>query len=189
MNVVNLIILACWIIFLAYWFVASLYVKRNAPEDSSAAQGIAFRFLMVIAILLLFNTQLFRHLRVSNILPPTPLFATISVVFSVLGIALAMWARAHLGRNWGMPMTSKQRAELVVSGPYRWIRNPIYTGVMLALVGSMFISGTEWFVLALFFIIYYVYSAKQEEKILLKEFPDSYRAYRRRTKMLIPFII
>jgi protein-S-isoprenylcysteine O-methyltransferase Ste14 len=86
-----------------------------------------------------------------------------------------------------MPMSVKENAELVTTGPYAYIRNPIYAGIVLATLGSALIDWW-WAVFLACAVAYFVYSAKVEERILLREFPDSYPAYKARTKSLIPFV-
>ncbi len=87
-----------------------------------------------------------------------------------------------------MPMSVQENAELATTGPYAYIRNPIYSGMLLAMLGSMLVAGLSWLIPFIFFAIYFIYSAKAEEKLMLAQFPDTYPAYKKRTKMLIPFV-
>lgn len=110
------------------------------------------------------------------------------VGLTLIGIAFAFWARAHIGRNWGMPMSLRQGHELVTSGPYAYVRHPIYTGIMLAMIGSALTLGLIWLLLFAITFVYFVFSARTEERMMVAQFPDTYPAYRRRTKMLLPFV-
>jgi protein-S-isoprenylcysteine O-methyltransferase Ste14 len=94
----------------------------------------------------------------------------------------------HIGRNWGTPMTQKDEPELVTSGPYRLVRHPIYSGIVVAGIGTG--VALTWFWLAPVGLagIYFIYSATVEERYLDEQFPDSYPAYKRSTKMLVPFV-
>jgi protein-S-isoprenylcysteine O-methyltransferase Ste14 len=87
-----------------------------------------------------------------------------------------------------MPMTVKENPELVTSGPYAYVRHPIYTGVLLAIAGSLLLAGPWALVAVMLPGAYFVWSARQEEKIMEKEFPSEYPAYKKRSKMLIPFV-
>lgn len=109
------------------------------------------------------------------------------VLFSV-GIILAFWARITLGNNWGMPMSQKQDPALITSGPYRCIRHPIYSGVLLMVLGSTLDVNSYWAIVFLLATFYFVYSAFAEERRLVEAFPKAYPAYRSRTKMFIPFL-
>ena len=88
-----------------------------------------------------------------------------------------------------MPMTRKERPELVTSGPYAYVRHPIYTGILVAAFGSAI--GTSAFGLVPFVLlgIYFVYSARKEEKLMMAQFPEQYSQYMNRTKMLVPFVL
>ena len=110
-------------------------------------------------------------------------------MLTVGGVLLALWARFHLGTNWGMPASLKRGAELVTTGPYSYIRNPIYTGFLVAMLGSAVAISTWWLVVSAIFGTYFVFAAKAEEKIMAAEFPDAYPAYKARTWMLIPFVL
>jgi protein-S-isoprenylcysteine O-methyltransferase Ste14 len=85
-------------------------------------------------------------------------------------------------------MTVKEEPELVTSGPYRVARHPIYSGILLALAGSALVAGTPWLIAFIFFFAYFAYSAKTEEQLMMQQFPDEYAPYKKRTKMLIPFV-
>ena len=118
--------------------------------------------------------------------PPLEL---VGALCAVLGVAFAVWARVYLASNWGMPMTLRENPKLVTTGPYRYVRHPIYTGVILALFGSTVVSGTWWALIFIASVFYFTVSAFQEERDLVEKFPDTYPAYKARTKMLIPFVL
>lgn len=85
-------------------------------------------------------------------------------------------------------MTQKQDPELVTSGPYRLVRHPIYSGVLVAGVGTAVALSWMWLTIVALAAIYFTYSATVEERYLTEQFPDTYPAYRRSTKMLVPFL-
>lgn len=87
-----------------------------------------------------------------------------------------------------MPMSQKQDPELVMSGPYRYIRHPIYSGILLAFLGSALASSLFWLTIFAIAGIYFVYSAFVEEKLMMKQFPKAYPSYKSKTKMLVPFV-
>jgi protein-S-isoprenylcysteine O-methyltransferase Ste14 len=106
-----------------------------------------------------------------------------------LGLGLAIFARINLGRNWGAPMSRKQEPELVTSGPYAVIRHPIYSGIMLAMLGSAMGQSAVWWLLLICYGAYFIYSARRKEEFMSAQFGEAYRAYRRRTRMLMPFVL
>jgi protein-S-isoprenylcysteine O-methyltransferase Ste14 len=98
-----------------------------------------------------------------------------------MGEALS-WAKL------GMPMSEKLNPELVTTGPYRRVRHPIYSGIILAMVGSAFAISWYWSITVSLLAAYFVYSAIVKERYMTSVFPEEYPAYKRSTKMLIPFV-
>jgi protein-S-isoprenylcysteine O-methyltransferase Ste14 len=88
-----------------------------------------------------------------------------------------------------MPITFKEGHDLVTAGPYRYIRHPIYTGLLLAILGSALVAGPVWLTVLAGVSIYSVYSARTEEGLMIQHFPEQYSRYRMRTKAFIPFVI
>ena len=117
-----------------------------------------------------------------------PWRAGLGLFLFALGLGLAIWARVHIGRNWGTPMSQKDEPELVTSGPYRLVRHPIYTGILVAGVGTAVALSWLWLIAVVLAGVYFAYSATVEERYLTEQFPDAYPTYRRTTKMLLPFI-
>jgi protein-S-isoprenylcysteine O-methyltransferase Ste14 len=117
-----------------------------------------------------------------------PVLWGVGLAIWVLGLGLAVWARIYLGRNWGMPTSTRENPELVTSGPYRAIRHPIYTGILPAMIGSA-IAVSVWCLIAVALIGgYFIYSAFVEERNMTRLFPGAYPEYQQSTKMLIPVI-
>src|SRR5205823_3394830 len=90
------------------------------------------------------------------------------VALCLLGFGLAFNARRHLGRNWGLPMTRKEQPELITSGPYALIRHPIYTGLIVAMLGSAIAVNVFWALLLAPIGAYFIYSARREETVMLQ---------------------
>lgn len=105
-----------------------------------------------------------------------------------LGLGFAIWARVHIGRNWGAPMSQKDEPELVTSGPYALVRHPIYSGILTAGLGTAVALNWLWMFAVLLAGVYFTYSATVEERYLTKRFPATYPGYRHATKMLVPLI-
>jgi protein-S-isoprenylcysteine O-methyltransferase Ste14 len=112
----------------------------------------------------------------------------VGAALTVLGVGFAVWARLTLGSNWGMPMTLRENPELVTGGPYAYVRHPIYTGLIFAVLGTALVLGGIWLSIFVVSSIYFALSAGREEKDMVERFPDAYPAYRARTKRLVPFV-
>ena len=187
MTIYNRIIFFLWIFFAAFWAIAALGVKRSSGRRPWRPE-VVYRLVVVAAMIVLLRDRSgLRAVRAARLYAAqTPLLGFLGVALCVLGVGLAIWARIHLGRNWGMPGSRKQQPEIVTSGPYAYIRHPIYSGVLLAMVGSAFGESPIWGLALLFVPPYFIYCARREEHLMLEEFPTQYAAYMRRTRMLLP---
>src|SRR6185437_13420947 len=114
--------------------------------------------------------------------------AILGLVFVAAGIAFAIWARIHLGRNWSGTPSIKKDHELVTSGPYRFVRHPIYTGIILALIGNVLVAGLPWIAALILFGVIFLFRIPKEEGYMMQLFPDQYPEYRKHSKALIPFV-
>lgn len=184
-------LVAVWLIFIAVWIIAARGAKKNARAPSWWREA-GLRFAVIVLIMMLVRVPIVRqsvgHAR-GHLLVDDPRLALAGLILCALGIALAIWARVYLGSNWGLPMSRKVQPELVTTGPYAYVRHPMYTGLLLALLGSALAATTIWLIPFLVGGAYFIYSALTEERIMAQTFPDAYPAYRRHTKMLVPFVL
>jgi protein-S-isoprenylcysteine O-methyltransferase Ste14 len=88
-----------------------------------------------------------------------------------------------------MPMSRRENPELVTTGPYAFVRHPIYAGMLLSMLGSTIGESALWLVPLILFGAYFIHSARREEKRMLEQFPEQYPAYMERTKILLPFVL
>ena len=176
------LVFACgWVAFWLYWIAAALSMKKGRAAWSGQ---VRIRVVVLVLWILLLRTGAFRDHGTST----DPARAGVGLLLFALGLGFAVWARLHIGRNWGMPMTRKDEPELVTSGPYRLARHPIYSGILLAGVGTAVALDWSWLIADVLIGIYFVYSATAEERFLTEQFPVAYPDYKRSTKMLVPFI-
>jgi protein-S-isoprenylcysteine O-methyltransferase Ste14 len=195
------VILISWTAFILVWVASAFSVKRDVK--GGGVFGLTQRFWLarlVIAALVIFAlvrlaTGTAHYTRTLPILfefrelfTLPPFLGWTAAILTALGIAFAIWARIHLGSNWSAAPAMKKDHVLVISGPYRWVRHPIYTGVMLAALGSA-LMGT-FFGISVFAVasILFVSRIYREEAIMLELFPNEYPLYQARTKRLIPFV-
>ncbi len=182
MNAIDIVFLAGWVAFLIYWLAASANVKAGRTRWTQFA---GFRVAVVLIVLLLVRLRVLKgHAVVSS-----PWLQGIGLAIFVLGLGLAIWARIYIGRNWGMPMSHKEDPELVTTGPYHTIRHPIYSGIILAMIGTAIGISWYWAIAVVALAGYFGYSAVMEERYMAGQFPDTYPEYKRSTKMLVPFIL
>lgn len=190
MTIYRWLIAALWLVFILFWLISAGGAKRNVGKRDWRPE-IGLRIAIIAIVLLALRVPIFTHaLRArAYIVTADPRIGIIGVMLCGIGVGLAIWARVYLGRNWGLPMSRKERPELVTSGPYAFVRHPIYAGIILAWVGTAIAQTIFWLVPFVLVVAYFVYSARSEEKIMAQEFPDTYPGYRKRTKMLVPFLL
>ena len=188
MNIYRFLIGGCWLVFGAYWAVAAIGAKRNLGGRRERRKAIAVRLGIVMLILLVLRIPALRQvLLYAQRYIDSRAMGVLGVALCVLGVGIAIWARAHLGSNWGMPMSKKEDPKLVMTGPYAWVRHPIYSGILLAMLGSTIGGAVFWILPLVFFGTYFVYSARREEQFMISRFPEQYPAYIKRSHMLLPW--
>lgn len=181
MHAVEVVYAAGWAAFWVYWLVAAFSMKRGRISWSREAR---IRALLLALVIVLIRIGAFRN----HGLNADPWRAALGLLVFALGLGFAIWARLNIGRNWGTPMSQKEDPDLVTSGPYRLVRHPIYSGILIAGVGTAIGLSWLWLLAVLLAGIYFTYSATVEERYMTKKFPDAYPAYKRSTKMLLPFV-
>jgi protein-S-isoprenylcysteine O-methyltransferase Ste14 len=169
-----------WLVFWIYWLASATSSKE------SVRSGWRTRLTGVSAVGIFLIVDVFRGgaLAVHSVI-----LATIGALLFACGIALAIWARLHLGRNWGPPMTQRAEPDLVTSGPYRFVRHPIYSGLLTAMLGTVLVNNLLGLIVIAVLVAYFYYCGTVEERNLAGTFPKAYPEYRSRTKMLIPFLL
>jgi protein-S-isoprenylcysteine O-methyltransferase Ste14 len=187
MTTYGWVIFALWLTLVGYWWL-SAYAVRRAIGRWIWWREIAVR-LGLFALLVL-------ALQATNAVPKprgygpgtTMLMGVAGIVLCVLGIGLAILGRASLGESWAMP-AHEVRGELVTTGAYAYVRHPIYSGTLLAMLGSAIGQSVLWLLPLVVYGPQFILSARREERLLLEQFPQRYPAYMKRTKMLLPFLL
>ncbi|MGH9729765.1 MAG: methyltransferase family protein [Candidatus Acidiferrales bacterium] len=174
-----------WLAFLIYWYAMAFTVKRAKQKESYAAR-ILRPLLLVVAFEFLFANWDLGPLD-RRFLPSNLSVVITGAVLTALGMALAIWARQYLGRNWSGTVTLKKDHELIRTGPYARIRHPIYTGFQVALTGTALVIG-EWRAIVALVIVLaaHFFKARKEEAWLAREFGPAFDEHRAHTGMFLP---
>ena len=175
-----------WLALLAYWLISALQIKRAKQIERPASRFLRMA-LTVFVFAFLFSPSARINWLGKRFIPQSEAIAVIGAIITALGVALAIWARSTLGKNWSAAVTLKESHELIRSGPYARIRHPIYSGVILGLLGTALAIG-EWRALiavAVLFASYFIKSRK-EEALLAREFGPAFQDHRSRTGMFFP---
>lgn len=178
-----------WLILLIYWLISSATAKENLHRERNIRNSIVRAVIIAILFALIYIEPVQEFSKQFQFIFSNPVVGTIGILLCGAGIAFAIWARVHLGKSWGMPMSLKDNPDLITTGPYRLVRHPIYGGGLCAVLGSVLTIHFSWLIIFIAACVYFIYCAKVEEAIMSEQFPDQYLAYKKRTKLLIPFIL
>jgi protein-S-isoprenylcysteine O-methyltransferase Ste14 len=180
MHALKIVIGGAWIVFWIYWLASASTSKESVAGGwRSRLTGVSAIGVFVIAGVL----------RGGSLAVHSLVLGVIGTLLFACGIALAVWARVNLGNNWGMPTSQRVDPELVTSGPYRFVRHPIYTGLLTAMLGTALVNNLLGLIVVALLVAYFYYCGTVEERNLTATFPKAYPEYRSRTKMLIPFLL
>ena len=185
---VHAIIGYAWMTVGAVWLITALTTKPTV-RTQPAGSRLVHAGVMILAFLLVFDSDFAIGPLAWRWLPATPMWAYIGLALTLAGIAFAIWARLFLGENWSAAVTIKEDHQLMRRGPYALVRHPIYSGLLLAILGTAIaegqLRGLISFVLA---TIALRMKSLQEETFMVQQFGSQYQEYRRGVKSLVPFL-
>ncbi len=176
-----------WIVWLISWFAAAAWSDRTVRRPALRREMI-YRVLTVAGAMLMFGFNPDGERADAPLWPVTPIIGWVLAGFVICGFMFVWWARIHLGQLWSSSVTRKEHHHVVNSGPYAIVRHPIYTGLLIAIVGTMLMRTTIITVTGSALIAAGIYvKARVEEEFLRQQLGESYEAYARQVSMLVPF--
>jgi len=175
-----------WSAFGIYWIVAGVKGKSAQTHEPHWYRFLRLSILAVVFLLLFWNRAAVGFLG-ARFLPEVALVEYLGFALTLIGLTLALWARIHLGQYWSDKVVLKFDHQLVRTGPYAYMRHPIYSGVLLGVLGTALVLG-QWRGLLAFIILLINYSikAKKEEQILSGRFSDQFREHQNLAGFLLP---
>jgi isoprenylcysteine carboxyl methyltransferase (ICMT) family protein YpbQ len=175
-----------WLVLMAVWVVMWLGMKK-AKKREAWNQRMEHGVLVIVGFYLLCRYQTDWGWLSERVLPDVPVVLLAGLALTALGMAIAIWARLSLGSNWSGMVTLKADHELVRTGLYRWIRHPIYTGILVGMIGSAMIRGylRGWIGVGLVLLAFYL-KARREESFLREEFGAGFDEHSKQTGMFFP---
>jgi protein-S-isoprenylcysteine O-methyltransferase Ste14 len=184
-KLVNAIIYGLWLIFFLYWVFRAFGNKKSAYKQSRVSRLV----FLVITTGFIYTIVSIRQLHILFV-PTTIVTQLVAILLCVTGVGIAIWARRVLGTNWSGIVTLKEDHELIRRGPYRLVRHPIYSGILLAAFGTFLalLPTLQGLICMGFLTLGLRLKSLFEERILSQKFPDQYPQYRREVKALVPFI-
>jgi protein-S-isoprenylcysteine O-methyltransferase Ste14 len=177
-----------WLVLALVWVVSALRTKRTIKSQSSSWQ-LLYTAILAVGVYLIFAKQsgipwLDRRLFLVTV--PIVLAGLLAVL---AGVVFSVWVRLMLGDNWSNRVTVKENHTLVRSGPYRIVRHPIYSGILLGMLGSALQrGGIRCFVGVLICGLSFWLKTRAEERFMVQSFGEEYLQYRHKVKALAPFI-
>lgn len=175
-----------WIAWLIVW-LAWAFQSKQTREKETVLSRFSYALPVWLAAYLLFWARTLPGWWNAPIVANRPWFGWLAVVITALGFALAIWARAYLGSNWSGSVTIKVGHELIRTGPYRLVRHPIYTGILIAMFGTA-LAYDRWRVLVALPILWLAFTIKRlkEEQFMRQTFGAQYDEYARTTGAIFP---
>ena len=183
-----MVIEAAWVVAVVVWLLGSLTTKATVRRQTAGSRLLEIAPLLLGVVLLRTDRTIFRLLAV-RFVPSTADWQMIGAAITVAGVAVAVWARFYLGKNWSASVTVKQEHELIRSGPYQVVRHPIYFGFLLAILGTAIYRGELKGLVALVLAaVTWKIKSMHEEAFMQSEFGEQYTQYKREVKALVPWV-
>lgn len=185
--VLTLFIPLCWIAWALIWFLAARSVKQTVRHEDPLSR-LSNTLPLWLAAFLLASPPIWPDFLTARLLPATLGTFVFGAILVVVGLCFAIWARYHIGRNWSGVITVKQDHDLVRTGPYSLVRHPIYSGLLLAIIGSAIARGNSVAVVAVALVLFsFLRRVSVEERWMTETFGAAYDDYRASTPALVPF--
>jgi len=184
-----------WLIFSIVWLVAAFASKRSLQRQTYGSRVVQGSLILVSMLFIfnfwnVFNSSRMQGWLTERIIPATSSWVLLGAALAVLGVLICLWARAILGKNWSGTVTIKQNHELILRGPYAFVRHPIYTGLLVGMLGTAIVFGyVRCFVGVLLCGFALWFKLQIEERFMLQQFGDQYTQYRQRVRALVPFVL
>ncbi len=182
---------ALWVAWAAIWILLALRTKRARLRLKSADALTYMLPTAVGAYLCMARTGTLIRLGVwRQDVPPIARLMWLGAALTLAGLLFAIWARLYLGQNWSGMVTVKHDHELIRTGPYRLVRHPIYSGILLALLGTIFCRRNLWGFLGVALVWLGLWlKSRMEERLMVETFGAQYDEYRRTTGALLPRLL
>jgi len=182
----SLWVMWCWWVLAGVWLLL-MFWRKSVKKRETLEERIKHIAPMVIGFWLLFGRAWSVAGLDLRLIPSTQGVLWNGVALTALGVAISIWARLALGSNWSGVVTLKEDHELIRKGPYRWVRHPIYTGILLSFAGTALIEGRlrGWLGFAMVWATFY-FKARREENFLRQEFGEGFEEHTRKTGMFLP---
>jgi len=174
-----------WYLFVIVWIVAGLWVKTTKAAEPLSSR-LAYGSLMAVGFYLLFSRRPAVGLLGARFVVNAHWISAAAIALTFAGVGLSIWARLILGENWSAKVTRKVDHELIRSGPYAFVRHPIYSGLLLATIGTaIFVGEYRGLIAVPLVLLSESIKARREERFMIEEFGQTYQEYREQTWFIV----
>jgi len=175
-----------WFVWCIVWLLMAAWSKPSKRREFPL-QRLEHVIPMVIGFLFIYNHNFAWGWLATRIVSQNSVVAVAGLLLTAGGLVFAVWARIALGANWSGTVTIKTGHDLVRRGPYKWIRHPIYTGLLLSMAGTVMLQGEVRSFLGFVLVLLALYrKAKREERFLSEEFGEGFAEHAKHTGMFLP---
>lgn len=177
------------IVFWLYWLISA--IRTRSMYKCKQSNWFLLPFMLVLVLIWVFlSDQVSLGLMQLRVIPDGIAVGFLGIIITVIGLGFAVWARIHLGKNWSSRPGIKVDHTLIRTGPYQFVRNPIYTGILFGYAGTAIVIGELWaFFMILFILAVTLMKIRVEERFLREEFGEAYIQYGKEVKALIPYLL
>ena len=185
-EIFRALVMVPWGVFVLYWLISAIKTKATREKESFVSR-FAILFIEVVGYVLIFRESAGIGFLGNRVVPRNMVGPVVGSVLTWMGIGLAIWARYHLAEYWSARVTIKEDHKLIRTGPYSRLRHPIYTGLILATIGSAMVIDRWRCVLGICLVAAgYCFKAKKEESMLTQQFGEAFREHQKHTGFLLP---
>jgi protein-S-isoprenylcysteine O-methyltransferase Ste14 len=182
----RLLVTLPWVVFVVYWLVSAIKTRATRQQESFASR-YAILLIEIVGFTLIFNHRAGIGFLGNRVVPRNLMGPILGTVLTWMGIGLAIWARYHLAEYWSARITIKEDHQLIRTGPYMRLRHPIYSGLVLATIGSAVVIDRWRCVFGVCLVLIgYCFKAMKEESMLTQQFGEAFREHQKHTGFLIP---
>jgi len=172
-----------------YWLAWGVFALINGEKNKRVSNALAYLGMFILVFIVASSESEIKAHSPLNFLPSYLFLTIIGFVFIAAGFAFTFWARVIMGRNWSGDVELVQEHKLIIAGPYKIVRHPIYAGIFLAFIGTVLILvDLTGLVLLFLFIYFFTVKSVREEKLLMNQYGEEYLQYKKRIRMFIPYI-
>lgn len=184
-----------WVAWIIYWIVGEplyQYVRHQSKTALRRGRGNILSYILLMAAFGILQISFTGRLAFlgEGLVPDTLAIWLFGFALAIVGLTFSVWARIYLGSNWSPIAMLKKGQTLVRTGPYGMVRHPIYSGLIVAIIGTALVYGGYRVIISIVCVFLFAWvRIREEEKLMSNQFGEDYAEYKKEVKAIIPGII